>query len=74
MAKRPRWVFSSTLGLVIHRAQIFNTMQGIRALEGKQLALEEDTIKCSRCESDTPELELVRVHAWLVCGNCYDDI
>jgi len=38
------------------------------------MALEEDTIKCSRCATDTPESELVTVHAWLVCGNCYDEI
>ena len=38
------------------------------------MALEEDTMKFSRCESDTPESELVTVHAWLVCVNCYDDI
>jgi formylmethanofuran dehydrogenase subunit E len=34
----------------------------------------EDTIKCSRCEADTPESELMAVHAWWVCGNCYDDM
>ena len=49
-------------------------MQSMATLEGLQLALEEDTIKCSRCESDTPESEMVTVHAWLVCGNCYDEI
>jgi len=74
MAKRPRWVFSSTMGLVIYRAQILNTMQCIRSLEGKELALDECTIKCTRCETDTPESELIEVHAWWLCGNCYDEI
>jgi formylmethanofuran dehydrogenase subunit E len=36
--------------------------------------LEEDTIKCSRCEEATPESELTEVGAWWVCGICYDDI
>ena len=50
-------------------------MQGFRSLEGTQLVLElEATVKCSRCDSETPESELIEVHAWWVCGNCYDDI
>ena len=50
-------------------------MQGFRSLEGAQLVLElEATVKCSRCDSETPESELIEVHAWWVCGNCYDDI
>jgi formylmethanofuran dehydrogenase subunit E len=50
-------------------------MQGFRSLEGTQLVLEEEaTVKCSRCDSETPESELIEVHAWWVCGNCYDDI
>jgi formylmethanofuran dehydrogenase subunit E len=36
--------------------------------------LEEDTIKCSRCEEATPESEVIEVGAWWVCGMCYDDI
>ena len=39
------------------------------------MALElEATVKCSRCDSETPESELIEVHAWWVCGNCYDEI
>jgi formylmethanofuran dehydrogenase subunit E len=34
----------------------------------------ETMIKCSRCEADTPESELLSVHAWWVCGICYDDL
>ena len=34
----------------------------------------EDTIQCSRCETQTPESELVEVHAWLLCGICYDEV
>jgi formylmethanofuran dehydrogenase subunit E len=50
-------------------------MQGFRSLEGTQLVLElEATVKCSRCDTETPESELIEVHAWWVCGNCYDDI
>ena len=50
-------------------------MSGFRSLEGTQLVLEEEaTVKCSRCDSETPESELIEVHAWWVCGNCYDDI
>ena len=50
-------------------------MQGFRSLEGTQLVLEEEaTVKCSRCDSETPESELIEVHAWWVCGICYDDI
>jgi formylmethanofuran dehydrogenase subunit E len=50
-------------------------MQGFRSLEGTQLVLElEATIKCSRCDSETPESELLEVYAWWVCGNCYDEI
>ncbi len=36
--------------------------------------MDEDTIKCSRCEDPTPESELMEVHAWWVCGMCYDDL
>ena len=38
------------------------------------MQLEEDTIKCSRCEEATPESELIEVGSWWVCGICYDDI
>jgi formylmethanofuran dehydrogenase subunit E len=31
-------------------------------------------IKCSRCEEPTPESELLELHAWWVCGNCYDEL
>jgi hypothetical protein len=48
-------------------------MSGFRSLEGTQLVL-EDTVKCSRCAADTPESEVINVHAWWVCGNCYDEI
>jgi formylmethanofuran dehydrogenase subunit E len=34
----------------------------------------EVMIRCSRCEEPTPESELLKVHAWWVCGICYDDI
>ena len=36
--------------------------------------LEEDTIKCSRCEESIPESEAMEVGSWWVCGICYDDI
>ena len=39
-----------------------------------QLMDEEATIKCSRCDTETPESEIIEVHAWWVCGNCYDEI
>ena len=35
---------------------------------------DETMIKCNRCETPTPESELLEVFAWWVCGNCYDDI
>ena len=35
---------------------------------------DETMVKCNRCETDTPESELLEVFAWWVCGNCYDDI
>jgi formylmethanofuran dehydrogenase subunit E len=39
------------------------------------LALDEEaTIKCSRCDAETPESEILEVHAWWVCGICYDDL
>jgi len=34
----------------------------------------ESLIKCSRCEDLTPESELLELHAWWVCGNCYDEL
>ena len=50
-------------------------MQGATALEGQQLVLElEATVKCSRCEAETPESELIELHAWWLCGLCYDEI
>jgi hypothetical protein len=49
-------------------------MSGFRSLEGTQLVLEEDTIKCIRCETDTPESEIIPLGAWMLCGTCYDDI
>jgi hypothetical protein len=36
--------------------------------------MSEDTIKCTRCESDTPESELIELGSWWLCGVCYDDI
>jgi hypothetical protein len=36
--------------------------------------MEEDTIDCSRCESPTPESELLEMLSWWVCGECYDDL
>ena len=45
------------------------------ALEGLQLALDDEgTIECSRCEAETPESAIHEVHAWWLCGNCYDEI
>ncbi len=38
------------------------------------MQVEEDTIKCSRCEDPKLESELLEVGAWWVCGICYDDI
>jgi formylmethanofuran dehydrogenase subunit E len=35
---------------------------------------DDGMIKCSRCEEATPESELHEVHAWWLCGICYDDI
>ena len=42
----------------------------------KQMPIQyiEDTIQCSRCEQPTPESELLEVHAWWLCGICYDDV
>jgi hypothetical protein len=34
----------------------------------------EATVKCSRCDAETPESELLEVYAWWVCGICYDDL
>ena len=34
----------------------------------------ESLIKCSRCEDLTPESELLELHAWWVCGICYDEL
>jgi formylmethanofuran dehydrogenase subunit E len=34
----------------------------------------KETINCSRCEEPTPESEVLQVHAWWVCGNCYDEL
>jgi len=36
--------------------------------------MSEETIKCTRCESDTPESELIELGSWWLCGVCYDDI
>ena len=33
-----------------------------------------DTIKCLRCEEQTPEGEAIEVGSWWVCGICYDDL
>jgi hypothetical protein len=38
------------------------------------MALDEETRKCSRCEADTPQSELMEVYAWWLCGICYDDV
>ena len=38
------------------------------------MALEEETIKCQRCDTDTPISEVLEVHAWWVCGICYDEL
>lgn len=34
----------------------------------------EATVKCSRCGAETPESEIMEVHAWWLCGLCYDEI
>jgi formylmethanofuran dehydrogenase subunit E len=34
----------------------------------------EETVKCSRCEAETPESELIEVHAWWLCDICYDEV
>lgn len=39
-----------------------------------EIVLEEDTIKCSRCETDTPESEIMQLYTWWICGICYDDV
>ena len=39
-----------------------------------EIVLEEDTIKCSRCETDTPESEIMELYTWWLCGICYDDV
>ena len=50
-------------------------MQRMEALQEERLALmEEDTINCSRCETPTPESELLELFSWWVCGDCYDDL
>jgi formylmethanofuran dehydrogenase subunit E len=36
--------------------------------------LMDNMIKCSRCEEPTPESELLELHAWWVCGICYDEL
>jgi formylmethanofuran dehydrogenase subunit E len=46
----------------------------MEALEGQGMALIEATIQCSRCDAETPESEIMEVHAWWVCGICYDDL
>lgn len=38
------------------------------------MTVTEDIIKCTRCESPTPESELLEVGSWWLCGVCYDDI
>jgi formylmethanofuran dehydrogenase subunit E len=38
------------------------------------MTLLETTIKCSRCEGETPESEVIEVHAWWLCPNCYDEV
>ena len=32
----------------------------------------EATVKCSRCDAETPESDLLPVHNWWFCGKCYD--
>jgi hypothetical protein len=50
-------------------------MHSLTALEGQRMALDlEATVKCSRCDTETPESELLEVYAWWVCGICYDDL
>jgi hypothetical protein len=50
-------------------------MQCIKSLEGKELALDiEATVMCNRCETRIDEAEAMEVHAWWLCGNCYDEI
>ena len=50
-------------------------MQSMAALEGTQLALEQTAmIMCNRCEMLIDETEAMEVHAWWLCGNCYDEI
>jgi formylmethanofuran dehydrogenase subunit E len=36
--------------------------------------VEEETIKCSRCEDPTPVAEVIQVATWWVCGICYDEL
>jgi hypothetical protein len=44
-------------------------------LEGSGMALEEtSTVMCNRCETRINEAEAMEVHAWWLCGNCYDEI
>jgi len=49
-------------------------MCSMGALEGKGMALEEVKVMCNRCEDRIDEAEAMQVHAWWLCGNCYDEI
>lgn len=39
-----------------------------------KMVLEEDTVECSRCETATPESEVIELGSWWLCGICYDDV
>jgi hypothetical protein len=43
-------------------------------LAGSAIQSMDDMINCSRCANPTPESELLEIHAWWVCGICYDDL
>ena len=34
----------------------------------------EDMVDCTRCETPTPDSELIELGSWWVCGTCFDDI
>jgi len=51
-------------------------MQSMEALGKKGVALMSDEVmvKCTRCESDTPDSEILHIGSAWICGNCWDDI
>ena len=44
------------------------------ALDNTDMELREDLIRCSRCEEDTPQSEVMELGSWWLCGVCYDDV